>query len=87
MTATCPECAAQRTLARHYKRSLKELTTAVRMCMQALDSIMALPEGRGRGRLIAQVSNALEMANDRARYFGLGVDWRRDLKTKRAEVR
>jgi len=45
---------------------------------------MRQPESYGRGRLIAQVSNALEMANDHARYFGLGVDWRREVKAKRA---
>lgn len=87
MSTTCPNCAAQRKLARQYKRALQELITAVRMCGQALDSLMALPEGRGRGRLIAQVANALEMANDRARYFGLGVNWRRDVKAKHQGVR
>jgi hypothetical protein len=71
---TCPDCATQRKLARKYKRALQELTAAV-------------PEGRGRGRLIANVANGLEMANDQVRYFTLGVDWRRDVKTRAKQER
>ena len=73
--------------ARKYKRALAALTAAVAQCVEELDATMREPESRGRGRKIAAVSNALEMANDTARYFGLGVDWRKDVKAKRAEVR
>jgi hypothetical protein len=80
------DCTRHRKEARKYKRALVALTSAVAQCVDALDAAMELPESRGRGRKIAQISNALEMANDSARYFALDVDFRTDRKAKRAQV-
>ena len=63
---------------RKIKKHLVELTTAVRAYIAMLDTVMQRPDSAERGRAIAKLSNHLEMENDRARYFGLGIDYRTD---------
>ena len=64
---------------RQLKKHLVELTTAVRTYLALLDKTMQQQAGTAeRGRAIAKLSNALELENDRARYFGLGIDYRTD---------
>jgi hypothetical protein len=66
--------------ARNYKKHLKDLTINVGRCLKAIDETMRMPESKDRGSRIAKICNALEMANDRARYFGLNIDYRTDKK-------
>lgn len=66
--------------AKKYRAALQKLTLAVMTHVNALDKEMKRPSDNERGRRIAGLCNILEMANDHARYFGLGVDWRTDRK-------
>ena len=63
-----------------YKKYLKELTVDVNACLAAIDVAMKDPYSDERGKLIAEICNVLEMKNDSARYFGLGIDYRTDKK-------
>lgn len=60
--------------AKRHKKALVKLTNAVRMYLEQLDKVMEGPSTPERGQQIAQLSNALELANDSARHFGLGID-------------
>lgn len=64
--------------ARQYHKALKDLSLSCTAFLRQLDQVMKEPESSKRGELIAKLSNALEYANDRARYFSLGVDYRTD---------
>lgn len=66
--------------AKNYKKYLKSLTESVIVCLNAFDTEMKKPATIERGKRIAKICNALEMENDKARYFGLGVDYRKDKK-------
>lgn len=59
------------------RKALVDLTRDVGLCLSVIDGIMRERESHERGRRIAQACNALEMAKDRARIFGLGEDWRK----------
>lgn len=67
---------------RKLKKYLRELTKEVREQIKNLDTIMTEPTSFERGKKIAFCLDALEMANDSARYFGLGLDFRKDRKTR-----
>ena len=69
---------------RDLRKHLVDLTTAVRNYLVSIDAVMALPESKERGQEIARLSNALEMANDRARFFGLDIDYRTGKKRQKA---
>lgn len=66
---------------RKLRKYLTELTIAVSNHLSALDKEMRQPSDAARGKRIAALSNNLEMANDSARYFGLGIDYRTDRKS------
>lgn len=66
---------------RKLKTHLRELSAAVTDHLRALDAEMKLPSSAERGRRIARLASELDMANDRVRYFALGVDFRTDKKT------
>jgi hypothetical protein len=66
--------------AKKYRKALAELSASVTGCLNAIDAEMKKREGVERGRRIAQICNALDMANDHVRYFVLGVDYRTDKK-------
>lgn len=66
--------------ARKYRNHLKVLTEEVRLHIAELDRLCKLPSTPDRGRALAKLANDLEMANDKARYFGLGIDYRTDEK-------
>lgn len=57
---------------RELKKHLRDLTDAVKVCLQALDDEMVRPPSEARGSRIAKISNALNLQNDIARRFGLG---------------
>ncbi len=67
---------------RKMRKHLVDLTNVVRAHIDALDLLMKMPSTPERGKTVAALCNHLEMANDKARYFGLGVDYRRDRKRR-----
>ena len=69
---------------RALRKHLTDLTTAVRNYLVSIDQAMRRPESKERGQEIARLSNALEMANDRARFFGLDIDYRTGKKRQKA---
>lgn len=62
------------------KGHLNELTLSVTGFILRLDHLMKAPLTIERGKAIAALTNDLDMANDQARYFGLGIDYRTDEK-------
>ena len=66
--------------AKKYKEYLKSLTVDVNTCLEAIDKAMKKPDSHERGKRIAAICNAWEIQNDRARYFGLGINFRTDKK-------
>jgi len=70
----------QKRLNRELKRHLTTLTMANLQFLQALDDVMRGPSTPARGAAVARLSNFLDMANDRARYHGLGINFRDDDK-------
>jgi hypothetical protein len=67
---------------RELKKHLRGLTTQVMATIAQIDRLMKMPESNVRGKLVAEAMNALEMSNDGARYFGLGIDFRKDRKSR-----
>jgi hypothetical protein len=65
---------------RKVKKHLRALSSDVTEHLAALDAEMRSPESRERGSRVAMLCNRLDMENDRARYFALGVDYRKDKK-------
>jgi hypothetical protein len=59
--------------ARHYKKYLRELTLATEQYIDQLDEVMKGPSTPERGKKIAHLTNALNMAKDQAKHFGLGL--------------
>lgn len=68
--------------AKHFRHHLEKLTNDVMQIIKAFDIIAKEPESPSRGKKLAQLMNALEMTNDSARYFGLGIDFRSDRKPR-----
>lgn len=54
------------------KVHLTNLTRAVRRYLELMDQVVKETPSPERGQRMARLSNALEMANDQARHFGLG---------------
>lgn len=54
------------------KSHLRDLIRANRLALAGLDVEMKKPSDVGRGRRIAQISNAIDMATDSADHTGLG---------------
>jgi len=67
---------------RHIRKALKALSGTVGEFLRLLDETMQGPSTFERGRRIAKLCNALDMANDGVRYNHLGVNFRRDKKPK-----
>lgn len=83
----CDDCKKQKRDARNLRTNLKALTDHVMRHLVWLDAEMKKPESPERGTQIAKLANALEIANDAARYHGLGINFRTDNKDKeRARV-
>lgn len=66
---------------------LRELCDAVLLHLRDLDAEMKQPSSHERGRRIAVLAGRLEWANDRCRYFGLGIDFRKDPQSKARETK
>lgn len=56
-----------------YKKWLKRLTQAVDKALDAIDEEMKKPSSNERGKRIAQICNFLNLENDAAKHFGLGM--------------
>jgi len=69
---------------RRLKKHLQDLTDSVLLYIAAVDAEVGPDETilSGQSKRLAQLTNALEIQNDRARYFGLNVDHRKDDKGK-----
>jgi lipase chaperone LimK len=69
---------------RKQKAALVELTDLLLLALDDFDAMLVrrtdLP--KDLSRQLGQWANALDMANDSTRYFGLGVDHRKDNKPK-----
>ena len=63
--------------AQKYKKYLSTLTEGVVRYLSLLDSTMKEKESYERDKKIAKLSNALDMANDRAMHFGLGYGFKK----------
>lgn len=68
---------------RHFRKHLTELINATSLALNQLDALMKQPSTYERGQNIAKVLNNLDLANDRAKHFGLGLD----LRNRKAIVR
>lgn len=65
--------------AKKLRKALSELTAAVRATVKHVDALMARPPTKDRDGDVAKAMNAIEMANDRVRFFVLGEDWRKEV--------
>jgi hypothetical protein len=74
------DTAGWRREARRQRKHLEDLTTTVMAYLKQSDLVLQQPSSVERGKRLAALSNALEMANDQARYFGLGINFRTDKK-------
>lgn len=63
-------------------RALEGFVKSVEIFLVALDIEMKKPSDFERGRRVAQLSNALELAKDRIRFNELGIDFRTGKKRK-----
>ena len=70
---------------RALKRHLRDITRAVLRHLAALDAEMKSENSsyRQHGERVAALANALEIANDNARFFGLKIDYRTDSVAKK----
>ncbi len=70
--------------ARDLRKHLRLLSNAVLLHLHALDHECAPDKTipRETGSRIAKIANWLDMENDKVRYAALGVDFRKDDKTK-----
>jgi len=67
---------------RQLRIALGRLIVCVRQFDVIMDTLMAQPSSVDRGKRIAYAMNALNLANDRALYHGLGFDFRKDDRRK-----
>lgn len=67
------------------RKHLKTLTSNVGRFLYLLDQEMLKPSTPERGKRIAERMNELNFANDQARYFGLGIDFRKDTPARKAK--
>ena len=68
------------------EKYLKSLTLAVSVFLKTLEGVMHMPTSPERGRRVAELANALDMENDLARHFGLGIDLKTGKKPRKKAV-
>ena len=68
---------------RKLRKYLADLANAAMACVRGLDAEMARTDSRRRRQRIAALGNDLEVAGDRARHFGLGINLRTGEEEKR----
>lgn len=64
------------------RKHLRTLTGEVAAFLALVDAEMKKPSTPERGRTIARLCNALDMANDQAMHFGLGMGFTAIRKVK-----
>lgn len=62
------------------RKELANLVASALAFLDHMDALMARDPSAERGKKIAAVLNQLEQRVDAARYFALGVDFRKELK-------
>jgi hypothetical protein len=62
---------------RDTRRHLRDLVNAAGLAIVTLDDEMKKPSTEQRGRNVAKICNYLEMQNDSAAHFGLGLPLRK----------
>ena len=62
--------------AKKVKGHLKTLVEEVTAFLSQIDAAMKGPAITERGQTVARLCNDLDVAKDRARFFGLGIDYR-----------
>ena len=67
---------ALRKKVREQHKALADLVSCVEQFLKLLDQEMKKPSSLERGRKIAQLATALEIAKDSARFGALGIDFR-----------
>jgi hypothetical protein len=72
---TAPTLLGQQRLVRALRKNLKELTWSVLVYLAEYDELMKLPGSGERGRKLAALANRLDVANDIAQRFGLGISF------------
>jgi len=80
----CDGCKAQKREALKTRKALKRLSDTVLVFLHRLDEKVGPDKSipGETGRLLAAWANDLDIVNDGARYNSLGVDFRKDDKTK-----
>lgn len=68
---------------REFKKHLTELSRAILILLARLDVLMKQPVSVERGKAIAQVCNDMDMVNDHALHFGLGMSFKRIERLKK----
>lgn len=81
------ESRALRKEARKYLTALKQLSRTVMVGVCHVDALMRQPASTERDSSVAKVMNAIEIENDRVRFFTLGVDYRDDRAKAEARQR
>lgn len=64
------------------RRELQKLSCSVINQLARLDSEMKKPSSFEHGKIVAGIANDLDMANDFAMHFGLGLGFRKISKMK-----
>lgn len=62
---------------RKYKRGLSDLTIAVCRAIKRFDEVSKEPPSDQRGKKLAKIMNALDLANDMAMHFPLGWQFKK----------
>ncbi len=60
----------------NYKKHLDNITTGVNVSLNAIDELIKISPADQLGHGVKHITNALEIKNDEARYFGLGVGFK-----------
>lgn len=71
---------------RNLKTHLTSLVLTAEQTIRLIDGEMKMPSTSGRGKIIARLLNALEMCKDRAKRYGLNLDFDgKPIRKKRAK--
>ncbi len=64
-----------------YEKVLRDLAVYSKEFIRWMDAEMQKPSSHHRGVRVANALNVFEMEVDKIRYFTLGVDYRKDIKS------
>lgn len=69
---------------RELRQNLKDLTRSFLVLLARLDVVMKQPQSPERGKAIARICNDMDVANDCAMRFGLGLNFGQIERLKKA---